>query len=133
MHVPSWFTTASAAGFWALLGLLGLGALKFRRDMHKALEEDGTWHTDDWNWILDQRDDGIGMPLYVPSDLTQRAIEVLSQETLEQEQEMNDEQWLWTMNAMGVRSIIEIAHAEPNTELALLTWAAHVQPPDAEE
>jgi len=128
--VLKWLIYGSAAGFW-----VGLAALvAFKRSMDRTFEDikieleaerqiDG-WDPDDWGWVVDLDDEGNGLPLYVPDDMAQRAVDVLNAETVEQLRDLKAEQWRWTINAMSMRQAMHIAQQEPNLEIALWTWVA---------
>lgn len=134
MTFLGWVERLSAVGFWALIGLASYGAWR----THKAAQR--TWFDlsleDDeeplpWGWIFDP--EGPGQPFYVPIDLIQEAIEVLSQETIQEAQKMAADQWRWVLTPMGIRQAMAIAQEEPDIEMAFLTWVAQQTPPNLED
>lgn len=79
----------------------------------------------EWGWITDLDEDGIGQPLFVPIDIAALAIDVLDQETVEEQEYMNTQQWTWTVDAMAIRYAMAMAIEIGDVEEALFTWVAN--------
>lgn len=132
MQMPEWFINASAIGFWVLFTILGLGAIITQREgrkIRKVIEaEIGKTIPDSWNnwgWVVDESEEGIGQPMLVPPDMVKKAIKVLNEETLADQQKMRAEQWRWVVDPLAIRYAMLIAQETPDIEEALITWVAN--------
>jgi len=143
----STFLKVSAAGFYVLLGLLGLGAWKVRRELNQieiAVEDlreealgerdaDQVWDPANWTWIVDEEETGEWLPLYVPDDVADKALEVLGAETVEEHQALKAQGWRWIVSPMQMRHAMHIAQNEENIEVAMFTWLANTKLPKADD
>lgn len=133
-EVLRWFAYTSAALFWLTLLVGIIAGKRINKDLKEAIADIQLDLEDDqeWGWVVDIDEQG-GMPMYVPDDIADRAVEVLNQETPEEKARHKAQQWRWVITPMGVRQAMVIAQEEPNLELAFLTWVAQQTPPPEED
>lgn len=134
-----WVAYVSGTAFWLLLGWLRYIWVRTSRDMEEAMStlkvelgEDVDIPEDQipWTWLVPQ--DGITAPLHVPADMVGEALNMMQNETLPEKQKMAAEQWRFQTDAQGIRRAMWIAQHQPDIEMALLEWVAHLDLPDKE-